>query len=151
MQQTLQEESLEELKSRQVSLDRQIAALRDLEDGRSVSTLKDLKDEATMVRHAITLKKPPKLRAQVLEDAIAKKKESLKDAQKLKEQAQATINTLRVEIVQAETELEKAQLEAVTADQNVELLRAQHLGMLTTAATQLGNEEAAVFNVLLKK
>eukprot|EP00973_Karenia_brevis_P032621 4503740-Karenia_brevis.AAC.1 len=69
----------------------------------------------------------------------------------MKEQAQATINSLKVEIVQAETELEKAQVEVFSSDQNVDVLRAHHLGLLASASSQRAGEESVVFQVLLKK
>eukprot|EP00973_Karenia_brevis_P037844 5219806-Karenia_brevis.AAC.1 len=53
------DDTLENLKETQISLTRQIAALKGLTDGRSVETVKKLQQEVTEVRHKITLCKPP--------------------------------------------------------------------------------------------
>eukprot|EP00973_Karenia_brevis_P060136 8368570-Karenia_brevis.AAC.1 len=54
--------SIDDLKSRQVGVDRQLAALKDLLDARSVASTKALVEEATLIRHSLTLRKPPQQR-----------------------------------------------------------------------------------------
>eukprot|EP00973_Karenia_brevis_P063609 8841756-Karenia_brevis.AAC.1 len=63
----LAQEGLQELKDRLTSLDRQIAAIKDLKDTRSLSVLASLNKEAKMVRHAITRLKPADQQITVLE------------------------------------------------------------------------------------
>eukprot|EP00973_Karenia_brevis_P074260 10317492-Karenia_brevis.AAC.1 len=54
----LEGEDLDERRARLTSIDRQIAALKGVQDSRSISITGALKAEAKIVRNAITLKKP---------------------------------------------------------------------------------------------
>eukprot|EP00973_Karenia_brevis_P065818 9147203-Karenia_brevis.AAC.1 len=108
--------SIDDLKSRQVGVDRQLAALKDLLDSRSVASTKALVEEATLIRHSLTLRKPPQQRVHVLIEAISKKKQALTDAQKTREQIQASIDKLKIEILEAETALVKAEKDVVAND-----------------------------------
>eukprot|EP00973_Karenia_brevis_P053517 7436813-Karenia_brevis.AAC.1 len=62
-----------------------------------------------MVRHERTRRKPASEQVMVLEAALLKKRAALQDAKLARERAQALVNDLRLEIEQAEAQLEIAQ------------------------------------------
>eukprot|EP00973_Karenia_brevis_P036847 5076762-Karenia_brevis.AAC.1 len=105
----LEVDSIEELRAAQVSLTKQISALKGMDDGRSQRALHDLHTELTDVRHRITLCKPPSQQVQVLEAAITKKKLELVQAKEKRDAFTALMRDLHLEIIGAETQLAKAQ------------------------------------------
>eukprot|EP00973_Karenia_brevis_P037001 5100568-Karenia_brevis.AAC.1 len=66
----LQDKTVEQLRQEQVSVQRQLAALKDLEDARSVKAKSSLQKVAKDIRHQITLRKPVDERVGILEGAL---------------------------------------------------------------------------------
>eukprot|EP00973_Karenia_brevis_P050486 7007647-Karenia_brevis.AAC.1 len=147
----LADDTLEDCRSRLISIDRQIAALKDLQDSRSVSAVASLKREAKAVRNAITLKKPPSERVATLEEALVKKREALKAAEEQRVALVQNIRDLKIDINNAEVELERAK-RAVTEELGVDMgIKGEHYVLLHAAASQVEGEEAMLFQKLLCK
>eukprot|EP00973_Karenia_brevis_P012767 1735079-Karenia_brevis.AAC.1 len=79
-----------------------MAALKDLQDSRSINAVASLKKEAKAVRNAITLKKPPSERVATLEEALIKKREALKTAEEQRVALVQSIRELKIDINNAE-------------------------------------------------
>eukprot|EP00973_Karenia_brevis_P077753 10803997-Karenia_brevis.AAC.1 len=66
----MKDKSIDQLKEEQLSVQRQLLALKGLEDKRSVKAKAHLQSAAKEIRHQITLQKPVDERVTILEGAI---------------------------------------------------------------------------------
>eukprot|EP00973_Karenia_brevis_P039385 5437829-Karenia_brevis.AAC.1 len=89
---------MESLKKEQTSIQRQLQALKGLDDPRSLTTVKDLEAQLQQIRHSMTSLKPTKDQLNILASVLEKKKQELVTTTQQRDELNVTMGSLKVEI-----------------------------------------------------